>query len=311
MSIVWNVINTPGVINVAPNGYLMKISTKLITAAFLLFFSTGILKLNAQFPDVFPTSGVEWGCVYRTTDPINPFSSDVGFRTAFDTLLNGVEYTYVEDYASVPRLIRVEGEQVYAKFMSACCESAEFLLYDFSLNAGDSTTIYGYSGQPDPYPAYVESVDSLLVGDQYRKKLRVVSGFQVFDFVQGVGALQGVFYCDLPMTDWMSELVCFSINGTAYALDGSGTTYDVSCWQTIDNKSHADSRIRVFPNPASNYLHIDGVKPVRVEIYNTSGKYVASSNSSIVDISLLNSGFYIVKVFDDLKNITTLRFIKE
>ena len=287
---------------------MIKVKKSLLIAILLVTVST--INIKAQIPDVFPVSGVEWGCRYHTTDPWNPFYSDVYFKSEFDTLLNGVQYTFVQDYASVPRLIRVEDQKVYAKFMSACCESAEFLLYDFSLNAGDSTTIYGYSGEPDPYPAYIESVDSLFVGGTYHKRLHVKSDFQDFDFVQGIGALQGVFYCDLPMTDWMCDLTCFSINGTSYALDGSGETWDVSCWETIDNKVPENTEITIYPNPAQEMIRFSLPEIDKVEIYNAIGVKVISSAEAVINISHLNKGIYIAKVYYDKNSNTTIRFLK-
>lgn len=287
---------------------MIKVKKSLLISILLVTVST--INIKAQIPDVFPVSGVEWGCRYHTTDPWNPFYSDVYFKSEFDTLLNGVQYTFVQDYASVPRLIRVEDQKVYAKFMSACCESAEFLLYDFSLNAGDSTTIYGYSGEPDPYPAYIESVDSLFVGGTYHKRLHVKSDFQDFDFVQGIGALQGVFYCDLPMTDWMCDLTCFSINGTAYALDGSGETWDVSCWETIDNKVPENTEITVIPNPAQEMIRFSLPEIYNVEIYNAIGVKVITSTEAVINISHLNKGIYIAKVYYDKNSNTTIRFLK-
>lgn len=265
---------------------------------------------KTQIPDVFPTSGADWGCRYYTTDPWNPYYSDVYFKTEFDTLLNGVQYTFVQDYASVPRLVRVEGQKVYAKFMSACCESAEFLLYDFSLNAGDSTTVYGYGGEPIPYPAYVQSVDSLFVGGAFHKRLHVTSDFQSFDFVQGIGALQGVFYCDLPMTDWMCDLACFSINGTAYALDGSGETWEVSCWETIDNKIPKSDDVIVFPNPAGDFVKIDADNIMHLEIFDQTGKFVIKTNKRFVDISGLKSGIYFIRITASDGIISNKKLIK-
>ena len=287
---------------------MIKVKKSLLIAILLVTVST--INIKAQIPDVFPVSGVEWGCRYHTTDPWNPFYSDVYFKSEFDTLLNGVQYTFVQDYASVPRLIRVEDQKVYAKFMSACCESAEFLLYDFSLNAGDSTTIYGYSGEPDPYPAYIESVDSLFVGGTYHKRLHVKSDFQDFDFVQGIGALQGVFYCDLPMTDWMCDLTCFSINGTAYALDGSGETWNVSCWETIDNKVPESTEITIYPNPAQEMIRFSLPEINKVEIFNSIGVKVISSAEAVINISHLSKGMYIAKVYYDQNSNTTIRFLK-
>lgn len=288
---------------------MMKMPRLINTLVISLMLSLPFIG-KTQIPDVFPVSGAEWGCRYHTTDPWNPFYSDVYFKTEYDTLLDGVQYTFVQDYASVPRLIRVEGSKVYAKFMSACCESAEFLLYDFSLNAGDSTTVYGYGGEPIPYPAYVESVDSLFIGGTYHKRLHITSNFQPFDFVQGIGALQGVFYCDLPMTDWWCDLTCFSINGTAYALDGTGDTWEVSCWETIDNKPAAMSQLKIYPNPVHDFLRIECSDFVKARILTIQGKLIKENNSPLINISDLAPGIYLVEIENGNGNKENRKILK-
>ncbi len=61
-----------------------------------------------------------------------------------------------------------------------------------------------------------------------------------------------------------------------------------------------DSRISVYPNPASNYVNIFSKTAGTMDIYNISGLLVKSNkiNNSVkrVDISDLSSGIYIIKV---------------
>lgn len=66
--------------------------------------------------------------------------------------------------------------------------------------------------------------------------------------------------------------------------------------------------IAMYPNPVGDYLNIQmqGNLSVDISIYDITGKKVYASNnvSSIVDISELNSGLYLVKLVSDERSIT-------
>ena len=72
--------------------------------------------------------------------------------------------------------------------------------------------------------------------------------------------------------------------------------------------------VRIFPNPARNYIHIDS--PLRtlkkVEIYSLMGKKlkVVHSNTENIFIDDLSSGLYLIRVFSEDGNFVT-KFLKE
>jgi len=72
--------------------------------------------------------------------------------------------------------------------------------------------------------------------------------------------------------------------------------------------------VRIFPNPARNYIHIDS--PLRtlkkVEIYSLIGKKlkVVHSNTENIYIDDLSSGLYLIRVFSEDGNFVT-KFLKE
>jgi len=73
----------------------------------------------------------------------------------------------------------------------------------------------------------------------------------------------------------------------------------------------------LFPNPATNVLNV--VVPALsknfdVEICDVTGKQVLVSKMEIsgaIDISMLRSGVYFVKITSENKALTTKKFIKE
>lgn len=66
----------------------------------------------------------------------------------------------------------------------------------------------------------------------------------------------------------------------------------------IDNGTGTESNILVSvgPNPARNFLFVNGVPSSPIEIVNVGGLIVLTTNSSIIDISGLTSGFYFIKI---------------
>lgn len=63
---------------------------------------------------------------------------------------------------------------------------------------------------------------------------------------------------------------------------------------------NTQQEVKVYPNPATNVLHVDGVEPAEIEIVNIYGQVVASSaKSNQVMLAGLPAGMYVVIVRDE------------
>lgn len=74
------------------------------------------------------------------------------------------------------------------------------------------------------------------------------------------------------------------------------------------------SKIKLFPNPASNTLNIESINPVaQYSIYNKTGQLLTEGtlDNKTIDISQLPQGFYILKLIDQNHNLHTKKFIKQ
>jgi hypothetical protein len=86
---------------------------------------------------------------------------------------------------------------------------------------------------------------------------------------------------------------------------------------TIVNEQTQQADLIVYPNPATDLLHIttDGLKFNQVGIYNMLGERVietALNNSISIDLSLLAPGIYTVRAYDQVKNYTLNKaFVKQ
>lgn len=88
--------------------------------------------------------------------------------------------------------------------------------------------------------------------------------------------------------------------------------YDGPELSSITEESVVENSYQIYPNPSSDYVNIQGESSVRsVEFISLSGKKVLSSSKSVINVSGLTNGYYIVKI-EDLQNKTeTHPFIKE
>ena len=69
----------------------------------------------------------------------------------------------------------------------------------------------------------------------------------------------------------------------------------------------ARSAVRIYPNPASNYIQIEGLEDtVSYRVYDLSGKCLISGHGSSVPVHGLDEGSYILQV-----NTQLVKFIKK
>ena len=92
-----------------------------------------------------------------------------------------------------------------------------------------------------------------------------------------------------------------------YMIEGNGTPLSI-------NEHLELSNIMVFPNPAKSILYVSclNCNDSFYEIYNLQGQVVLSgkTQSTIIDISHLNLGVYILKINQD-NILKTIKIVKE
>ncbi len=73
------------------------------------------------------------------------------------------------------------------------------------------------------------------------------------------------------------------------------------------------SEFNIFPNPATNMVHIEAGQEVRVEVVTAVGtKVKAASGTDVIDISDLADGMYVFMLFDNNNNLVhTARIVKQ
>ena len=84
-------------------------------------------------------------------------------------------------------------------------------------------------------------------------------------------------------------------------------TYTVMLTLYTSIEDSYEQSIRMYPNPTTGLMYINGIDEATVSVYNISGKLVKSHyllNSNAVDLSALPNGIYLVKIQKDGTTIT-------
>jgi len=178
------------------------------------------------------------------------------------------------------------------------CYYEEYLIYDFNVNIGDTINYF------EPY--IVDSIDSIYISNQYRKRIFIHSIISSFSdvWIEGIGSIYGVIN---SMTEGVVgirfELLCFYENDTLSYIDSSYNECYYNTYNVIENIS-VNSPFIIYPNPATQTINISFNNqqnmPYTFELYNYYGEIICKKqiiNSTSFELSNISNGiyFYIIK----------------
>src|SRR6056297_256665 len=194
----------------------------------------------------------------------------------YDTVLNREKAEYIggirED--SLKRIfinIKVENETIPWWYPpGGTNENEEILLYDFSLQEGD--TLRGGNFMLSDEYLVVEDVDTLEINGEFRRKLHFQYPWQ--KWIEGIGNVNGLLFVsgDIPNNGVKNTLICFRKQGI---LEYSNPEYE-SCYPgplVGINELSSKSGVEIYPNPAGELLHFNTRETFnRLCIYDLQGK---------------------------------------
>lgn len=181
-----------------------------------------------------------------------------------------------------------------------------FLLFDYSLNVGD--TLDSYLG----CDAVIFAVDSVLVGNQLHKRMMYSLGIfpDTLALIEGVGMTNGLLQSLYDNTfETTSHLTCFEVSGQLMYTANEIIQYQSGC-DVLDPLSVSEATIQesinFFPNPAHSKINIATQGPIEcVIIYNLYGTIIKNyfDVSLEIDVSDLMPGYYFMQVKASKKTI--------
>jgi len=192
-------------------------------------------------------------------------------------------------------------------------EVVEQLLYDFNLEVGD--TVKGFT-ESFAFPQdTVISIDSVIVGNDYRKRWFINSTYGIY-LIEGIGSSYGLLELSPGMaTDFFLNGICFSQNGTALYPEGSSVCDIITGIK--DTTTTLSMTFNIYPNPASNYITINveyRMKNTECRIMNVTGQEVFQSSinnqQSSIDISSLSPGIYFLTLSNGEQTVSK-KFVKK
>ena len=209
--------------------------------------------------------------------------------------------------------IKYEGlirEQNKKTFFIPTNSEVEYLLYDFSIEAGTSFEYWDFRTQ-ESMSLYVNNVDFIEINSSTRKRIKITASpdaeWIIDTWVEEIGSLSGVLHpCYKSFLDGgIRSLLCYQQNNEliyknpAYSECYYDKEEDITIMQTIptDNCS-------VFPNPVDDVLNISCLNNtiLKIKIFDDLGRQVYSQafNDTIyntINVSGFSKGLYLLKVY--------------
>jgi hypothetical protein len=187
-----------------------------------------------------------------------------------------------------------EGKQMYIRAFGS---EELVLLYDFDLNVGDALpmTFNNYTSD-----VLIDSIDSLLVGDVYRKRFHF-QGLGASYIIEGIGSNLGLFEPMDIIFDCGHILDCFALDDVTYY-----PSLNAECELNVSvNEIANDLALSYYPNPVIDKLNFsisEEVNLQNVDVFSIRGEKckVALQENSIgnysIDMSELSSGIYLIEL---------------
>ncbi len=293
----------------------------------LLFFLFALHLISVAQTSVyhpFPTTIAIWNNLGHT---------NTHFELRRDTVMNGHAYKQIHgiwngDTALINPLsgytgaLREENKKVY---WHSGIDTTEYILYDFTLVAGDSMRFYkDQVGNPIYFTRYVASVDSVLVLDgHYRKRFNLIPGYNCIipdTVVEGIGSINWMglfnpFQNDMCTCGFEYDgVLCFRENDTTRYFRHEGGCSSCFCNMALGiDEANALGEPEVYPNPFTNETTITVDKELKnatLIVYNAIGQQVKqviniSGTTMRLQRDDLPAGIYFVSLLENNAVLTT------
>jgi hypothetical protein len=291
----------------------------------ICLFSANLLAQFSEFGD-----GPRWYILNHQEDSIEEFffTKDTVFCGKKYSVLNNSKYQNEYDLHGY---VRVDNEKVFFRYTNSCNDK-EYLLYDFSLNTGD--TVYCgynliYSNNPptqysDTTKFWVTNIDTINMLGKARKRLSLKFAIDpIFSsmsadmkWIEGIGSVVHPFYAFYDWNDkstWF-DLACLDSSGVLiYKITDISINCDSITGISTEINYQFQDKIKVFPNPTENQLAIvlpnDFGNKCHIELINLQGQVISdfgTYKNKRINLTLpnLQAGQYIVAIRQGNEYIT-------
>jgi hypothetical protein len=233
-----------------------------------------------------------------------------------DTLINNIKY---KKFYGVDRFaaVRQVGQKVYVKTND---QTNEFLLYDFSVKAGDTIFSTSAQGELSRRPI-VSHVDSVTMYNGERRK-RIYVGGDVW--IEGIGSISDFLHatreyvtCDCNSS---YQLISFAREEHVRFYNSELCKAYSSCSGVIDDVkivSGDENSLSIFPNPVSDWLSVkfvDNIVDCSITLFDVQGRSVLqkqlNSFQNTVSVGSLSNGLYMYRLTNNGRLLKTGKVVK-
>jgi len=274
-------------------------------------------KFSSAQPHLFNLSNSVWTVFEHQTNK---------YYSQGDTLINSISYakfyvnidTFQTHYLKGFMRQDTLQKKVYWLNINS---TQEHLLYDFSLNVGDTVEVYpGIYSYLGTARMKVNAIDSLVILGNYHKRFtmeNVQLGIMFSEeyWIEGIGSnfgllMSGSWNAGIH-SEWIfPSLMCYTENDTLVFLNQGF----ISCYlPPIDNviEVSEDKNISLYPNPTNETLNISNNQNIiSYQITLLDGSWVYKGYTFPIKTSQLANGIYFLTTTDKYKQQTNYKFIK-
>ena len=290
-----------------------------------LVFGFGIpFSANAQFPSI-PDSNAIW--FEETTLGPDPLFSSGFYLEPFDhdslindTLFNLLGSGFYPPQISPPFYCGGLFDDLFGRvYFRDFSSNWTYLLYDFSLDIGDSVNVCVSEGCGNisfPVKMFVLNVDTLIIHDEPFKRLQIVNAMGsggMHYWIQRIGGTGGILSTLGSLTvSTETRLTCMSYNDTIW-FQGSASN---CIYTSIRPLPHGEIPVSFFhPSLTTNNVTLDitTANSQPIEVFTSDGRMVLRERvpGSVLDVSGLKPGVYVLRVVDRDGRVWQGRFMKE
>ncbi|MCD4680251.1 MAG: T9SS type A sorting domain-containing protein [Bacteroidales bacterium] len=292
---------------------------------FSCFFLLSIFIINGQNYYNFPVSNTIWN-IYLHNVWYNTNTETTRYTfTSEDTVINNQIYSKlfsIED----DTIMNQSNSEYFAAFREDSTkrvyfilnnDTNEILLYDFSLDIGDSIhyNYRFYEGvlfEQNNHYKVLESIDSININGSFRKKFTFSGSYPGITWVEGIGAIdgEGLF---APIAHILTggevyHLACVKDSNTIVYLNNPICAKCFCSILTNIGMLVFKKEINVYPNPTDRAFKIDfsGIDGTVLRLYTNDLKLVKEfeivDEKQIIVNQKLSKGLYFLVINDKLDN---------
>ena len=284
--------------------------TKAKVLFLLLLAVAGMAKAQDYKPLV--EDGKQWNVLFSypwsPPEPQHKYT-DI-YKIEGDTLLDGVTYKVM--YATRNENLtgwnlwgfirETEDGQVFSRRPST---SDEQLLYDFSMEVGDTICMCDYEFY-ECCMVVIEKGETIVNGEP---RQQIVLEYPWGNgegevWIEGIGSLYGIINSgSLFLMGGSTNLLCYYEDGDLIwqnTTPGYNECYIINPNdpQSIEEDETSLS-VSVYPNPSKGEVTIEGVEVVEIKVYNSLGQVVKTfQGSNEINVSGLPEGVYLLRIMD-------------